>query len=94
MFWQSENQVCLYGDRGTLQLTPRQGQLYAGETSRVIEVQTRQGSFRRDSEAVLDYLWDGKPLYTTPAASLYALNVAAAAEQSAITGQQQNLNEQ
>jgi len=34
----------------------------------------------------LDALLEGKPLYVTPQESLYALQVAAAAEESAHTG--------
>jgi len=87
VFWQSENTFTLYGEQGTLIFTPKQGQLFQGETATPIEVGTRRGSFAKDTQAVLDFLCEGTPLYITPEESAYTLKVADTARQSSETGQ-------
>lgn len=87
MFWQSENTFTLYGEQGTLVFTPKQGQLIQAETTTVLEVGSRRGSFAKDTTMVLDYLCDHTPLYIQPEKSYYTLKVADAARESAQTGQ-------
>ena len=87
MFWQSENIFTLYGDRGTLIFTPKQGQLIQGDTSKTLEVGSRRHSFAKDTRNVLDHLEQGTPLYITAKDSCYTLQVADAARQSSESGE-------
>lgn len=84
--WRSQRWMEVEGDRGTLIFDKDQGRLLAegGETE--ITVGSRRGLFAKDTTYVLDALYDGKPLYVAPEDSLYALQVAAAAAESARTG--------
>jgi biliverdin reductase len=91
VFWQSENTFTLYGEQGTLIFTPKQGQLFQGDTTTVLEVGTRRGSFAKDTQAVLDSLCEGTPLYITPEESTYTLKVADAARQSSESDRVLNL---
>jgi biliverdin reductase len=86
-FWHSENVFTIYGENGTLIFTPEYGQLIQGENRRTIEVGTRRGLFAKDTEMVLECLFDGTPLYVNNASSLYALKVADAARRSSETGE-------
>jgi biliverdin reductase len=86
-FWQSENVFTIYGEEGTLVFTPESGQLIQGENRRKIEVGTRRGLFAKDTDMVLEYLFNGTPLYVDNGKSLYALKVADAARRSSETGQ-------
>ncbi|MGF1458159.1 MAG: Gfo/Idh/MocA family protein [Leptolyngbyaceae cyanobacterium] len=85
--WQPQRSMVVEGDRGALVFEGDQGQLLSAEGNKPITVGSRRGLFAKDTAAVLDALCDGKPLYVTPEESLYALQVAAAAEVSARTGQ-------
>jgi len=76
VFSQSERTFTLHGDRGTLIFEGEQGILIQGEEQQTIPVGSRRGLFKQDTEAVLDYLTEGKPLYVDLKASLYALEVA------------------
>ena len=75
-FWHSENIFTLYGEEGTLIFTPQQGKLLQGEKIQTIEVGARRGLFAKDMKMVIEHLLEGTPLYVTPQASLYTLNVA------------------
>lgn len=85
--WRSQRWMEVEGDRGALIFNREQGTLITADGESPVEVGSRRGLFAKDTLAVLDKLLDGKPLYVTPQASLYALQVAAAAEESARTGQ-------
>ena len=85
-FWKSDRTLELYGDRGTLVFVGEEGMLIQGEQKTPIEVGSRQGLFNLDTQLVLDHLLQGKPLYTQPESSYYALRVADAARQSAALG--------
>jgi biliverdin reductase len=87
IFWQSENTFSLYGEQGTLVFTPKQGQLFQGDNITLLDVGTRRGSFTKDTQAVIDYLCDGTPVYIQPEDSYYTLKVADAARESAQNGQ-------
>ncbi len=85
VFWQSDNTFTLYGEQGTLIFTPEQGQLILHDRIETIEVGSRRGLFIKDTEMVLDYLYQGTPLYISPEASLYTLKVAEAARLSSLS---------
>lgn len=84
--WRSQRQMEIEGDQGALIFDGDQGTFLSADEEMPIEVGTRRGLFAKDTCYVLDALTEGKPLYVTPAESLYALQVAAAAEMSAHTG--------
>ena len=85
--WQSERKFEVHGEKGGLIFDGDKGVLVQGEETTPIEVATRRGLFAKDTDMVLDHLFEGTPLYVTPTASLYALKVADAARRSAETGQ-------
>lgn len=87
--WRDERYLEIQGETGALRYDGDQAVLVtaAGETA--IEVGGRRGLFAQDTEAVVAYLLEEKPLYVSAFASLYALQIAAAAQQAAATGQVQ-----
>lgn len=85
-FWQAERVFELHGEQGKLIFSGEQGTLIRGEEQKSIVVGSRRGLFARDTNAVLEHLLTGKPLYISPQDSYYALKVADAARQSAQTG--------
>ena len=87
VFWQRSRLLEVQGDKGTLIFEGDRGTLVREEERTPIEVGSRRGLFAKDTTMVLDYLIAGTPLYVTPAASLYALEVANAASKSVETGQ-------
>lgn len=89
VFHQPDRTFILQGDRGTLAFDGEKGYLIRGEAKTPLEVGGRRGLFAQDTQAVLDYLYEGTPLYVQPTASLYALEVAAAAQLSAQLSAQQ-----
>ncbi len=86
-FWQAERRFEITGERGALILDGDQGVLIQPEGRQPLEVGSRRGLFAKDTAMVLDHLYKGTPLYTTPAASVYTLKVADAARRSALTGE-------
>ncbi|WP_204142015.1 Gfo/Idh/MocA family protein [Halomicronema sp. CCY15110] len=84
--WRSQRWMEVEGDRGAIVFDGDQGTLLSAEEATPLELESRRGLFARDTTAVLDALIDGTPLYVTPQESLYALQVAAAAEAAAQTG--------
>jgi biliverdin reductase len=86
MIWQEHRTLELQGEAGALIFEGEVGKLVRGGEIVPIEVGSRRGLFAKDTEFVLDYLLENKPLYVTLEASLYALKVADAAWQSAKTG--------
>lgn len=91
VFWQTLRDFEVHGDNGTLLFEGDNGTLIREEEKIPIDMAGRRGLFGKDTSMVLDYLIDQKPLYVSPAASLYALKVADAARQSAETGKVINL---
>ncbi len=87
VFWQASRTLEVQGERGALVFEGDEGKLIRGDEVIPLDTGSRRGLFARDTTIVLDHLLDGKPLYTTPAASLYALRVAEATQRSAETGQ-------
>ncbi len=85
--WKAERLLEVQGDRGALLFEGDQGTLVQPNGTRPLETGSRRGLFAKDTQAVLDHLTEGKPLYIEVAASLYALKVADAARRSAELGQ-------
>lgn len=83
-FWDGHRTFEIWGDRGTLLFAGEKGTLIRDQARTPISVASRRGLFAQDTAIVLDYLTSGKPLYLQPSASLYALQVANLAEQSAV----------
>lgn len=85
-FWQSTRTFELHGSKGTLIFSPDGGELIREQKIIPIEIGSRRGLFARDTALALDSLLTGKPLYTSPESSYYALMVADAIRQSAESG--------
>jgi biliverdin reductase len=86
-FWQAERILLVQGETGALMIDGEQGTLIQQGKTRSLDLGSRRGLFAKDTTMVLDHLTTGAPLYISPTASLYALQVADAARQSAETGQ-------
>ncbi|MEM7590867.1 MAG: Gfo/Idh/MocA family oxidoreductase [Cyanobacteria bacterium P01_A01_bin.83] len=86
IFWQSDRTLEIYGELGKIIFKGQQGTLILEGEEQEIPVTPRRGLFAQDTKMVLDHLFSQKPLYIQPQASLYALQVANAAEESARTG--------
>ena len=84
--WEKERKFEVHGENGGLIFNSQEGFLINSQETTPIEVGSSRGLFAKDTSMVLDYLFDGTPLYVTPEESLYALKVADAARQSAETG--------
>lgn len=87
VFHQGDRTFTIYGENGTLIFVGETGQLIQGGETQTIPVGTRRGLFKQDTEAVLDYFQQGKPLYTSIEASLEALRVADYCAQASQTQQ-------
>ena len=85
--WRSQRSMIVEGDRGLLTFEGDEGVFTSATGNHPIKVASRRGLFAKDTVSVLDALYEGTPLYITPQESLYALQVAAAAEQAAQTGE-------
>jgi biliverdin reductase len=84
--WQAERSLTIHGEKGAILIDGETGTLVQGEDRYPLEMGSRRGLFARDTDAVLDHLTQGSPLYVSLEASLYALTVADAARRSAETG--------
>ncbi len=85
--WRSQRWMEVQGDQGALVFDGDEGTCITSEGSYPVEVTTRRGLFAKDTALFLDALFKDAPLYVTPQESLYVMQVAAAAEQAAHTGQ-------
>ncbi|WP_008317203.1 Gfo/Idh/MocA family protein [Leptolyngbya sp. PCC 6406] len=90
--WVASRDMVIEGSQGAMVFTGDRGELLLEGESRPIEVAGRRGLFAKDTAAVLDALVEGKPLYVSPEDSLYALRVAAAAQESVRTGEPVGVN--
>ena len=84
--WQRERKFEVRGENGALIFDGARGILVQKGETISIELPGRKGLFTKDTNMVLDHLFEGAPLYVTPEQSLYALKVADAARKSAQTG--------
>lgn len=82
VFHHSHRTLEIYGEQGTILFTGERGKLIKNKIETEIQVTSRHGLFAKDTAMVLDCLFDGQPLYIQPQASLYALKVANAAQES------------
>lgn len=82
VFWRGERTFELHGDRGTLVFEGDTGWLVRGEEKTAIEVGGRRGLLAKDTRGAIDFLLEGTPLYVSPEASLYALQIADAARKA------------
>ena len=94
VFEQSDRTFEVFGDRGKIIFQGQKGKLIKQEQEEDIPVTPRKGLFALDTALVLNYLENQQPLYIQPQASLYALQVANAAQKSALTGKVVNLSRQ
>lgn len=85
--WQDERKFTVAGEKGGLVFDKEEGILINSDGTNPIEVGTRKGLFAKDTDMVLNHLFNGDDLYVSVADSLYALKVADAARRSAQVGQ-------
>lgn len=83
VFWQSHRLLEIYGEKGNISFMGERGTLTLQDNQSPIAVTPRRGLFAKDTDLVLNYLFEQQPLYIKPEASLYALKVANAARDSA-----------
>ncbi len=81
--WQATRLLTVQGAAGALVFDGDQGSFITPADSQPVPVGGRRGLFVKDTTMVLDHLRSGAPLYLTPEASLYTLQIAAAAHRSA-----------
>ena len=84
--WQRERKFEVHGENGALIFDGDRGILVRNTETISIELAGRKGLFTKDTNMVLDHLFEELPLYITPEQSLYALKVADAARKSTETG--------
>lgn len=85
--WEATRRLEVLGNTGALYFDGDAGRMVDRQGDRTIAVGSRRGLFATDTAQVIDHLLTGQALYCTPEASLYTLQVAIAAQQSATTGQ-------
>ncbi|MCC0175642.1 Gfo/Idh/MocA family oxidoreductase [Waterburya agarophytonicola K14] len=91
VFHHSDRTLEIYGEEGTILFEGEKGKLIKNKIATEIPVTSRRGLFAKDTAMVLDYLFDGQPLYIQPQASLYALEIANAAQKSSFQNKIVNL---
>lgn len=84
--WRDDRTLEVHGSLGALCFDQDQGVLISAQGSEPLAVGGRRGLFAQDTQGVADYLRRGVPLYVQPQASLYALEVAMAAQEAARSG--------
>lgn len=81
--WAAERRLDIHGQNGLIHFDGTQGTLVTAEGDRPLDGGSRRGLFAQDTQSVLNYLTEGKPLYIQPQSSVYALRVANAVRQAA-----------
>jgi biliverdin reductase len=89
--WQESRKFEVHGDKGALIFNGDEGVLIQADTTTPLDLGSRRGLFAKDTDAVLNHLLKGEPLYVTPQASLATLRVADGARISAQTGKTYDL---
>lgn len=87
-----ERRLEVRGTEGTLIFEGSEGVLRRGDEAIALAVGGKRGSFKRDTQGVLDAVLEGKSLYISPQESLYSLQVADCARQAAEQGKIINVN--
>ncbi len=85
--WQSGRSLEIQGEQGGIFVDGDQGRLVRLSDTQFLDLGSRRGLFAKDTVMVLDHLINQSPLYVSLTESLYALQVADAARQSAEQGQ-------
>lgn len=85
--WQPQRLLLIEGSKGAIVFEGEKGKLISGDGEIQLQAAASQGLFKQDTIAVLDFLFDQKPLYTQSSHALYALGVGQAAAQAAATNQ-------
>jgi biliverdin reductase len=85
--WQTSRTLEVLGREGGLYFDGDAGRIVKASSASPLAVGSRRGLFATDTEQVIQHLLTGQPLYCTAEDSLYALEVAIAAQTSAATGQ-------
>jgi biliverdin reductase len=83
----SDRSFALHGSQANLLFQGQKGSLIKGNEIISLDVANRRGLFAKDSQMVLDYLLEEKPLYVSVEASLYALKIANLAQISSERGE-------
>jgi biliverdin reductase len=83
VFHHSYRTLEIYGEAGTILFEGEKGKLIKHNNATEIPITSRRGLFAKDTQMVLEHLFNQQPLYIKPQASLYALQVANAAQKSA-----------
>lgn len=86
VFWQSDRTFEICGELGKIIFRGQKGTLIREGKEEQIAAVSRRGLFAQDTTMVLNHLCERQPLYLEPQDSLYALQVANAAQKSASTG--------
>ncbi|CAN5838778.1 Gfo/Idh/MocA family oxidoreductase [soil metagenome] len=84
--WVYRREIEVQGSSGALVFNRDEGKLTTAEGTAPIAVTPRRGLFVKDTEGVLDYLSEGKPLYVSAAESVYALSVGDALRRASANG--------
>ena len=85
--WQARRTTEIRGSQGAMILDGDRNVKVTATGAEPIAVGSRRGLFARDTRNVIDCLLEGDALYTEPESSLRSLEVALAAERSALTKQ-------
>jgi biliverdin reductase len=84
--WQDSRKFEVHGEHGALIFNGDEGVLIQADTTKPLELGSRQGLFAQDTQYVLDALLEGKNNYISPSQSVATLRVADAARISAASG--------
>ncbi len=79
----SESTLRIKGTTGSLHLDGTQLTVHSALGSETIDTGSRRGLFQKDTQQVLDHLWEGSALYVTPQQSLESLRIASLCETAA-----------
>ncbi|MGB3298403.1 MAG: Gfo/Idh/MocA family oxidoreductase, partial [Phormidesmis sp.] len=85
-FWTYRRDIEAQGSLGSLVFARNEGSLTTAQGTQKIAVEPRKGLFVKDTQAVLDYLTQGRPLYVSAAESVYALSVGDALRRASEEG--------
>lgn len=91
--WFEGRQLAVQGKAGALRFEGNQGWRRDATGEHPLDLGSRRGALAEDTRQVIDHLCLGTPLYSSPEASLYALQVADGARRSAVTGTVVRLDE-
>mgnify|MGYP006280306697 CR=1 FL=1 len=85
--WSPTRRMEVWGTDGGLVLDGNRGEQFHRQGTRSLTLGPREGLFHQDTRRVLDCLINNRPRYCSVEDSLYSLQVAIAAEQSAASGE-------